>query len=353
MIRKRCRSGFTLVELLVVVAIIAILIAILLPAINAARESARRGECSNNIRQLALALIVAENAQGSFPPGVPNCSSTQYATVPPGAICQGPNALAVAMGNMEEKKKYDWLQACLEKAYNVCVDCPTKSEFGMLGTETPGPYICPTQGRVDDSMRLNASSLSNLGKGNYAMNFGARYMVNESGNESLNGMFEMVRLEQTFSSTSSSALGKWKMGSGRGVPVSAISDGNSKTILLSEIVASQASGDGRGAWFWNGMGGSSFTTFKQPNPVASEPDVVAICDSAASTVLYANLTCTSQTSSGQVYASARSMHRGGVNVAMADNSTHFVSDKIELPTWQALSTRAGPASEPDADIKEE
>lgn len=351
--RIRREKGFTLVELLVVIAIIAILIAILLPAINAARESARRGECLNNIRQLALSLIVHENGAGSFPPGVPNCSSNAYATIPPGAVCQGPNGLVVALANMEEKKKYDWLQNCLDKAYNVCVDCPSKAEFGYVGTDTPGPYICPTQGRVEDSFRLTASGMTNLGKGNYAMNFGAGYMVNDAANTSLNGMFEMVKLDQTFSSTSAAALGKWKMGTGKGVTQSNITDGTSKTILLSEVVASRSPSDGRGAWFWNGMGGSSFTTFKQPNPLASEPDQIAICDNAGSTVNVSNLTCTSQTGSGQVYASARSLHRGGVAVAMADNSTHFVSDKIELANWQALSTRTGPPSEPDADIKED
>src|SRR3954464_2637802 len=101
--------GFTLIELLVVIAIIAVLISLLLPAVQSAREAARRAQCINNLKQLALAAHNYESAQGSFPMGNRYIDNTSYASNTPcsGSSWFGHSAFGLMLPYLEGNAQYN------------------------------------------------------------------------------------------------------------------------------------------------------------------------------------------------------------------------------------------------------
>ncbi len=139
-IRRRQQDGFTLIELLVVIAIIAVLIALLLPAVQSAREAARRAQCVNNLKQIALAAHNYESAQGSFPignrglqlvyPGLPPCGILDGSSYP-----VGHTAFVFIMPFMEDGVVYN--------AFNIIRTYSSLSNVTALGTKLAS-YICPS-----------------------------------------------------------------------------------------------------------------------------------------------------------------------------------------------------------------
>ncbi len=131
-------SGFTLVELLVVIAIIGILIALLLPAVQAAREAARRLQCSNNLRQIALAVLNYEAQLGTFPVSIHHSSQG-------GVVGTGMSWMIGILPFMEQQALYDSLKIEGNAQAGLGVFTPQNHEF--IRQSIPG-YCCPSDDAV-------------------------------------------------------------------------------------------------------------------------------------------------------------------------------------------------------------
>jgi prepilin-type N-terminal cleavage/methylation domain-containing protein len=177
--KRVCRQGFTLVELLVVIAIIGILIALLLPAVQAAREAARRSQCTNNLKQLALAVHTFHEANSAMPPSDNGDCWLPWA---------GFLLPYLEAGNISDNWDVTWRYFALpEGYYNVQVlHCPTRSGWGDLTRNTVG-----TQ-RTFGSMTLpNGQTGTGRGPGghsDYAINMANFLGVGTTGNP-WNGAF--------------------------------------------------------------------------------------------------------------------------------------------------------------------
>jgi prepilin-type N-terminal cleavage/methylation domain-containing protein/prepilin-type processing-associated H-X9-DG protein len=331
---RRPLNGFTLVELLVVIAIIGILIGLLLPAVQAARESARRAQCTNNLKQFGVALHNHLTAHRSFPPGLPNAARDLWITggTQVGAVCQGPNWMMNLLSEMEESTQFAYLGPCMENQWNACDDC--EHEAGNVSTTPAAFMLCPSADRCN--MLLFNYKLENLSKGNYAACWGADdYLSFEK--SALRGLFGVVDLGRKFTGKNvPECLGRWKFGLGRGTKPKDVTDGLSHTMACSEVLGWDSTLDARGVWSSTAAGASVYTAKSTPN--SSVNDVIPMCDDRipADHPLH----CTENRTDGHVFAAARSRHPGGVVVLLADGSVRFESDSTEPATWTALATRA-------------
>ncbi|MEZ6071111.1 MAG: DUF1559 domain-containing protein [Pirellulales bacterium] len=349
---KTFHRGFTLVELLVVIAIIGILIALLLPAVQAARESARRASCTNHFKQSSLALINHHDVHGAFPPLVPVCVPKELTwnmggTGHRGAFCQGPNWALAILPQLEQPMFWDAILACMDAYPHVADDCEHNSRSFNVGKDTLANYRCPSAEEIGPEHYLDAMALDELAKANVVGNVGSDTHMSFA-DKAKAGIFGVVQLRETSRVVQvhnhATMLGRWKAGLGLGTRIAQITDGTSNTMLVSEILPVKDEFDGRGAWVFPGMGGSAYTAKFPPN--SFQTDVLPAC--GATVNLRNDVTdprgCVLNNGNGDVWASARSRHPGGVVVAMADGSVHFVSESINITIWQALATRA--AGEP-------
>jgi prepilin-type N-terminal cleavage/methylation domain-containing protein/prepilin-type processing-associated H-X9-DG protein len=293
------RRGFTLVELLVVIAIIGVLVALLLPAVQAARESARRSQCLNNLRQWGLAMQLHHDARKILPAGSRGNPRQTW---------------VMFLWPFMEQMNLNSQNEITLPFYN-----PPGTIHNTLNGLT-GKYVdmyyCPSDIGSDQTIGQYQRR-----RGNYVVNWG-------------NGTYGQV-LEPLGIAPFSHIRGDRNMP--RKTKFADITDGTSSTLMLSEVLKAWSSEDNdwRGD-IHNDDGVFRFHTKLSPN--TSAPDVIAsgwfqaTGDPAMPAVAGGG--------TAQVTA-ARSRHSGGVNVVMCDGSTRFVSDSIALDAWQAMGTMNG------------
>jgi len=376
--RRRSVGGFTLVELLVVIAIIGVLIALLLPAIQAAREAARRMNCTSNQRQIGTALHNFLAANTKFPPGLPSCTDpkTQWITGGEnvGAYCQGPNWLSNCLGFMEENVMATALRKCVTEANNSmnCADDCEHDDRGGVGRKTPAGFICPSappttwhfapDTTFDDLPAQTAIwGLENLSKGNYAANFGRgtyQQAIHQDPKFDVTfaGAFDVMTIlgptgkYPTTNDDTANGVGPWKMGLRAGLAPKDFRDGLSHTVAISEVLTYDSWKDVRGVWVSTSMGASVFSAHDPPNanPVQADRigDTLAMGVPANEVAVNNPLRPIDSTNQrdGQIWAAARSAHPGGVVVTYADNSARFIADDIAPAVWKKICTRSGPTS---------
>lgn len=319
------RRGFTLIELLVVIAIIAVLIALLLPAVQAARAAARRIQCTNNLKQLGLAMHNYLNSVNTFPIGVLGIRSpTLYASAgdPTGSINRRTWSFMI-LPYLEQGPLYQSVN------FSLPFNPPTGAANNTVSESLIAVYLCPsdsTSNQIDQNNRREGSYMVNWGNSNWNQNMFTGYNP-FVGNPAVPGN-PVTFISAPFSMDKSYGIQYF-------------TDGTSNTLLMAEVIIGATEGtngyEHRGDLYNDDYNCAMFMAYTTPN--STIPDWIA--DGYCRYPYLTNPPCVNSASARNAYNAARSYHAGGVNALLSDGSVKFFMNSVNLMTWRALSTPTG------------
>jgi prepilin-type N-terminal cleavage/methylation domain-containing protein/prepilin-type processing-associated H-X9-DG protein len=333
--RHRNRPGFTLIELLVVIAIIGVLIALLLPAVQAAREAARRAQCTNNLKQIGIGLHNYHGAVGGFPPGEIASGAGGWKWF---------SGVTMMAPYMENNAMYNALN------FTFGPEEGTADPNGTVVRTKINTFLCPSDGSADPAAQINYKACT-----------GTYIKIRGSGNWAKpNGLFTDT-LSRDIASCSDGtsqtiAFSEQLRGDGNGAKFSRsdyLGGGTSKWITVANtvgdaksettyyqamekacdttaynVVPNPSSGFSMGRWWTvSGFGFGEFNAIQTPNG-----HHIMVCRDDCSAG------CAPEPNS---LSMATSNHSGGVNTLMGDGSVRFIKDSVNQQTWWALGSRDG------------
>lgn len=365
MARLRTRSlpisrGFTLVELLVVIAIIGVLVALLLPAVQAAREAARRTQCINNLKQMGLGATNYESARGVFPPGrlLPDWEGESgYSNYQSVSINDKTGFYSVhiwLLPFMEANNVYDLIDFNIAQIKIVDTGTNPNAQAYLTARDL---FICPSDSNTENVISANnyrsnfgGSEPGAGGSGNRSIPFGRAW--SEAGNGAFTIGFKGLRAGEYSDGLSNTAFFSERIkGSGpsaRTSPTLAdirrLDSGLTQTVRIDALVSNcEAQALEPSQFIFGGAGQlDEATNFSNGWPFAGydstqynhvAPPNWGTADCGASFI--------PDTPNEHAIIAARSAHPGTVNVAFGDGHTESISDSIQIDVWRAIGSRDG------------